>query len=284
MTANIFPLEAEVLRRESVERKQEWPRRSVHSVEPINNRPHFDYGSVKYREQGFTLANPCFINRYVNEELYILVRFRIRQIDEDFIACFHCERSPSSFGPDILRRVSPGPSLHYVQGRVGSVNMLSDAPVVDECTDSEQKAVLVDVVKAMEPPERVIPSLVWFDRADNVYRVFPHSIYFSSEHFLFMWGGKRLVEDWESGLICDRAAIHGNETAGQIVKGTPQILENISSNQAQLDRDDQILSQAIDSLSRVRVSLYDEAVGARIYEAEQRDLEIMEVFVGPFDF
>jgi hypothetical protein len=48
--------------------------RIVHTFERFNNR--------------ITLNNPEFGERHVKRQIYILVRLRIGDIDEEFVACF----------------------------------------------------------------------------------------------------------------------------------------------------------------------------------------------------
>jgi hypothetical protein len=47
-------------------------------------------------------------------------------------------------------------------------------------SNGEQQAVFVDVVKSAQNPELVIPSFVWFETVDNVNRILPQALYFSS--------------------------------------------------------------------------------------------------------
>jgi len=151
----------------------------VHPAESVDRLAHLGYGSTEYRAEGFTFTNPRFVNRYLNEELYILVRFRIREIAEDYIACFQREGASARLGTIHVGGVSAGHSFKRTEIGIGGVDVLGNAPVMNERPACDEEAMLVDVIKTMESPEYVIPCLVWFDRADKVYGILPHSLYYA---------------------------------------------------------------------------------------------------------
>jgi hypothetical protein len=269
---------------EPVELQDEWPRRLVHSGEELDSLADYDYGSVEYRTKGFSLANPLFVNRYLHKELYILVRFRIWEVAEDYIACFQRVCRPSGFSSVKVGSVNSCHSLQLTKGRLGHVDMLSDAPVVNESTTRNQKAVLVNIVKAMEPPEHEIPSLVWFDRADKIHSLFPYSFYFSTERFLLFWGGRDVIGDWKTGVDSRSVAVGPNQGASQIVESTPEILENVSRHKTEFVWNDEILRQTIERLLCIRVALYNDGVWMRVCEPAKGKLEVSEVMLGPLCF
>ena len=45
----------------------------------------------EHADCGFTFANPRLVQRYVEGKLYILVHCRIREINQEIIACFQVE-------------------------------------------------------------------------------------------------------------------------------------------------------------------------------------------------
>src|SRR5437016_1211623 len=125
----------------------------VHPAESLDRLTDLGYGSKEYLCQGFTLANPWFINRYFKEELYVFVPFRIREIADEYIACFKRERDLTARFVVHIGGVGAGHALQNVKRRIGNVDVLGDAPVVNECSTGEQQAMLIDVVETMQSPE-----------------------------------------------------------------------------------------------------------------------------------
>jgi hypothetical protein len=118
-----------------------------------------------------TLNDGRLVDRYLKRELHLLVYFSTRMINEEFVACFQREHAvgwpdedgegriiPTSHAPELLRQVSP--KIDALKVRAGR----------------KQQAVLVDTVKLVEFPKRVVSSVVWFDRVYGIYSVLPHAL------------------------------------------------------------------------------------------------------------
>jgi hypothetical protein len=253
----------------------------VHPGESAECAPDLDYGSVEYRAQGFTLANPRFVNRYFNEELYILVRFRIREVAEEYIACFKRVCNPAARFAVHIGSVGSGHAFHNVKRGISNVHVLSDAPIVNECSARNEQAMFVDVVETMESPKRVIHSLLWCDRADNLLSLFPYSLYFSSERFLFFWGERDVLEDWKVSVDSRFTPVCSNQSECQIIKSATKVLDDVPGHEAEQIRNDQILRQAIERLLCVRIALYNDGVWVGVGELAKGGLEVAEVMLGP---
>src|ERR1700694_2119513 len=65
-------------------------------------------------ENRITLNNPRFAERYIEQEIYLLVHFRIRGVDEEFVAYLEREHSVS------------GRSIKIYGGRIGESVLLHD--------------------------------------------------------------------------------------------------------------------------------------------------------------
>lgn len=242
------------------------------------------YGFVEHRTEGFKFADPRFVDRYLNEELYILVRFRVREIAEDYIACFKCESSLLHAQSGIGSSVGSGHSLQFTKVGIGGVDMLGDAPIVDESTAGNQEAMLVNIIEAMESPEGIVPSLVWLDFANQAHSIFPHSLYFSTEGFLVFWGERDIVGDWETGVRSRFIPVGSHQCAGEIIEGTPKVLENVSGDKAQMRGNNKIFLETIKRLLCLRIALYNDGVWVRIGEPAKLDLKVLEVLLGPLCF
>ena len=151
-------------------------------------------------EQRLTLSNPRLSKRYDEITLQLLLHFRTRD-GEEFVACLQREDGSlerhEQVGPVGIRKghipsVATGKRLLD-----GSPFTWRDAAEVIRVSDCDQQAVLVDVVKFVEQPQRVVPPFVWFDRVDCVYSILPHALYFSRT-FGFVFRGT--VRNWEDVL------------------------------------------------------------------------------------
>jgi hypothetical protein len=169
-----------------------------------------------------------------------------------------------------------------------SIPLISDGRRPTNCRDisdsSQKHIVLVDGIKAMEPPERIIPSLVWVDVADYVYDFLPHALYFSGESGFTLRGRNRAVEDWELNLWRRLEAIGPNERTSEVIECAPQIMDSVANDQEQLWWDRLSLSDMDDWLRRVRIDIYRHGVGFGVEVDTKARFEVIDMFVGPFDF
>ena len=128
-----------------------------------------------------TVDKPRFMHRYVEFELHILVRFFIGSPDKEFFACFEREKfvgraDEKAYGRD-RNAAGPGRVAPHV-GRYDGSNI--DA--IKSGTHRDNEAVLVDVVQTVEGPETTsLASRVWFERADRINSILPHSLYLSGK-------------------------------------------------------------------------------------------------------
>lgn len=238
-------------------------------------------------DQRLTLKNLRLAERYLKCELHLLVYFCVGEIGEEFVACLQREQAIS--GPHknvgdghVLEDVSPsafGP--HLLLEHALHIRCEVDTPIVG--TNRDNQAVFVDVVKFVETPERIIPTLVWFNRVDSFNRIWPHALYFSSS-VGFVLRGVVGVRNRETGLPIGRSAADENELISQVVKGAPDIMECVSSDNRQSHGDFTHADKIIDQLSCLRVALGSDYVWVGHKERPDFCLKITDVLFGPFDF
>jgi hypothetical protein len=224
---------------------------------------------------------------YLNVQLHILVHFRVGNISKEFVAFFQrafdltcIDREDTDFvqefrAPMWSERSSQRFSLEW-----------TNATRYMRSTDSNQHAVLIDVVKAMESPEKFIPTFVWFESVDRFYRVLPHTLYFSRRFGVVPCGvfGNGEV-DVPSGL--DTSAANDYKLVSQVVQGTPEILDNITHNQTNVARD--LLDgrgNIIDQLSRLRIALCGNYIWLGRCSEKRADfnMQVTDVLLGPLNF
>lgn len=113
--------------------------------------------------QRLTLDNLRLVERYLKFELHILLEFKVRGLDIDFIAHFQRFRGTTKISPAYQPHHGSDVNLRIADCHSGVV-IESHGTELVPCNRSEQKAVFVDVVKFVEMPERVVPASVWFER------------------------------------------------------------------------------------------------------------------------
>src|ERR1700759_2978806 len=115
---------------------------------------------------------------------------------------------------------------------------------------------LVDIVKAVEGPEiGPIPTNVWFERFDRINSVLPHALYFSSKSGFEIFGRTR---NQKSGLVTAPFRPTGSDQIqllSKVVECAPEVIEGISSDGWNTDRDGFDVLDIIDELSRIRIAL-----------------------------
>ncbi len=135
--------------------------------------------------------------------------------------------------------------LHFADHEGADIEALKCGP------DCHNQAVFVDIVQAMEGPEiGPIASRVWFDRFERIHRILPHSLYFSRKAGFEIFGARR---DEKTCLV-------------PVAFGAPDTHE------------------IVDEASRIRIALGSNFVWLGIEESLDRRLEIIDMFVGPFNF
>ena len=236
-----------------------------------------------------TLKNLRLGERYVNGELHVLIYFRVRGSSMEFVA---------SLQRDIPVGPRWGDEFDARQGRMSNPEYISqigpvtfrDAASLVRCSDSQQQTVLIDNVKLMQTPEKVIsiPTFVWFDCVDKFYRILPQALYFS-DRLRFVLRGTLENRETKNPVWCDTRTMNREQLMHEMLQGGSSILENVSSNDGDSVGNIPDLGHVIDQLSRIRIALGSDFIWA-FFEptcfAESLNLEpqIVEVLFGPFNF
>jgi len=228
---------------------------------------------IQSQDDGITFSHPGFMENYLREESCILLHFKASNLhsgDSELLACFHNRRDAgyseeSITVPSTLYRWQPA----YRR---------------DASESSDKHVVFVDNVKAMESPERVIPSLVWVDVPDRLYDVLPHALYLSSESGLTFRGCERTVKDWELSLWSRLGAIGPDERTREVVECGAKIVDCIAKDQASTWRQRISLEDMDRWLSRLTLHIYPQAIRLSGVETSKFGFEVLDVLVGPLDF
>jgi len=103
-------------------------------------------------EKRITLRNLRIADRFLNFELHIILHLRVKDSGEVWGLC--------------LEKVRP-----HLKPIPGELIILPNG---------KQGTMLVNNIKLMDAPERIVPTFVWAERINSFYRFWPHALYFSS--------------------------------------------------------------------------------------------------------
>ena len=254
------------------------------SVKSSNDIHDYFSHAVERWNNWLTLDNLRFVERYLNQEFHILLNFRKGE-SYKFIACI--QRDEELRGHEDLSGFWSGHT------RIAGHESLLHSPSLTwrsaiarvRRAGGKQQAVLVDTVKLVDSPERIIPSFVWFDRVDRVLSVLPHALYFSTEERRCVFRGS--LRNGEASVRSDGAApaFFGNEVASKVVKGAPEILENVSSPKTDIQGDIGNADDIIGALSRFRIILEPDVIWTSAGECSAQDaLQVYDLLFGPLYF
>ena len=128
-----------------------------------------------------------------------------------------------------------------------------------------------------------VATFVWFDRVDRFYRLLPHARYFS--HFA-AFVSRGTAEDREASLTprLDTVTPNQHQLVRQVVEGAPQVLENVSDDNREVERNLITSGQIINSLSRLRIVLDLNEIRFFAKKGPGLKIKIVDVLFGPLNF
>jgi hypothetical protein len=269
----------------TVQRLQEGLKRGKDTVDKIRKL-------MQRFNQRLTLNNPRLAERYNKGELQILIQFRRRMSDIDYVAVFQkpqCLPIKDPEGPihhvvhDLAKSLAADTLIHKLRLEPSS-HFIIEMDHASGRANSHNQSMLVDVIKLVEYPELVsLPAFVWFDRVDRVDRVLPRALYFSSTLGLVYRGilGDREVNAARSGGASGSGS---DEVASQMIKGTSEVLDGIPGDARDAIRDRSDSRYIIEEISRFRIMLFPDFVWVGVEEGSNITVDIVDVLFGPFEF
>jgi hypothetical protein len=239
--------------------------------------------------QRLTLDNLRLIERYVKSEIILLIHFHIHGASEQYVAYF--QRAHVVSGPEKgihfreISRLERGQkamlllrSQHRSHGGAAQI-------YASECTsNSNDNTVLVDVVQSVEHPNLVpLASFVRLDLAKRIDSVLPQALFFSAKKGFVLLG---CIENREIEFDLGSGGSEANkqQVTGQMIESTPQILDCVPSDGNNASGDGCNSRYLISQLSKLRVFLFNDAIGLGAEEGADLNMKIDDVFFGPFNF
>jgi hypothetical protein len=215
-----------------------------------------------------TLGNLRLVERYLKGDIEVLIHFRESKSDVgEYCAVFkHAELAGCHAG-----------DLNHD----GSVSCIKDqGSVLDVARDHKQESMLVDVVKLVKYPDRIVPSFV---RVDSPYRVYDNrvdALYFSKQRG-FEFGGA--LRDWKIGCLSGCSSIGFDKLPSQMVETASQSVKNFSGNQCEDRRRSVDNFDFVGRFSGIRVLIDDQSIWVGSPEHVDLGFEFMDVVFGPFN-
>jgi hypothetical protein len=212
----------------------------------------------KRREKGLPFKNLRLAERYVRGDAHLFVRFMVSLDLPDYCSCFQFRTEGEVIVPTRL-----------VEGC---------APSAGLCGDDQNKVMLVDSVKLMESPEKIIVSSVWTDTVDKVLGLWGDALCFSARFSFvdFHVLADRKVDSWV------RYSNTSSKLGSQMIQGRPEIVSDIPYKQSDIRINGRDITQ--DELRRVRFSieLGNTDISIR-HESDSLVAQVTDVIFGPFD-
>lgn len=240
---------------------------SLHLQERIQNRFRFNY--------------PRYIERHRKLEIDEGVILRVRD-SEEFVAWFQHADLGSGDKQVIHRRIKLNgmrfdPILYDLpfftwQGEVAQMRS----------ADPEDFTVLVESVKFVEEPQRVIPSLVWLPSRDVFYGILPHALY------AFLQKGLRVfnqgVANGETGMSCRTPSVGNDQLPSQMVETAPEVVQSIANVSDNLSGIGRAAPVVIDVLQRLYIFFGVDYIWVGIEECFECPIQLFDVIAGPICF
>lgn len=151
----------------------------------------------------------------------------------------------------------------------------------DRCRYHYDSVMFVDNVEPMEHPHRRIPSIATYHTKDEPLGFWADAIYFGYGSGFKSFGS---ILDRKSATECITLSIRSDQVTNEPIKSGSEIVNGVSDNTTQGNWDSFLDLRAIDILAGLRVYLTDQAVRVGIMEDLDRDLEVLNVAFGPFNF
>lgn len=147
-----------------------------------------------------TLSNLRIAERFMDGEIHFILKLRLIKTAEFWLARFDVKSAAQ------VKRPHPFGHKDVV------------------FADGEKGAVLVNVVKIMESPERVVPTLVRLEPIYRLHSLMAHSLYLSTRSRFVSF---EAFEDRECGVAIRDLPRSDHELPCQVVEGAAQIANYI---------------------------------------------------------
>jgi hypothetical protein len=152
------------------------------------------------------------------------------------------------------------------------------------CRTYDQVAVLVDNVKVVNQPQKIVPpvsSLVRFGFPNEFYGTRRESLYYS-RHLGFVFGSR--FTDRKLMLSSRLAAAGLNELPDQMIQGGSQVVYGVADDTGEIVGDFGSDFNPKDLLSRLYILFEDDSMSVGLAKGRELLFKLSDMVFGPFDF
>jgi len=213
---------------------------------------------MKGWEHRFTPSRPEFAQRFLSGRQNIILHFRTREDSAELWAAV--------FQQVFNRNTIPGVPI------CGANNI---------SLHREQQAVLTEVIQLMQPKKRFVSALVRLERIKEFYRLRPEELFVTLEGF-FVTGFA--LANWEVDPpklpFCGLRTMRFRHLIGQMVQGSAQVMNDISSSGERVERDEVGEERPWRLLSGLHLHLHARKIVAA---SDKNRLHLEEILFGPLN-
>ncbi len=214
---------------------------------------------VKAWKKGLTFENLRFPERYVSGDAHLFIRFVLPLDFTDYVSCFQFAAEGE---------IIPSPLL-----------IKCCTPRMALSCNREHETMLVNSIKLMESPKKVIVSSVWTDTVDEVFGLWGHSMCFSGRYGFI-----------SCATLKNREVDHGISDANatgkltsQMIQCGSQIVSGVTEQQPNIGRNRRNIAQDELRAIRFNVELGRTKVNVLLDKSSPYLAQLRDVVFGPFD-
>jgi hypothetical protein len=257
---------------------------SVENMKTLEQRSEAGYDGVNQIRKlmqawndRLTLSNLRLPERYIKGDIELLIHLRAKRAGY-----------PTNFGAVLNYWNSGVREKRDWRAQLNECRLRGRLPLHERKTgfanrigDNEQESVLVEIVKFVEFPEAIVPTLVRVERINEIYGSRAHSLYFGANTgFVF---GRSLVNG-EIGLLVRSAAVGLDKLPSEVVETAPKLVNGFSSENGEFQRRLANDTNLVNELMSLRVYIDNKSIVVGFEEGTGESFEVTDVLFGPFDF
>ncbi len=142
--------------------------------------------------------------------------------------------------------------------------------------NGQEQTMFVNVVEGVENAKTRVPSLVWAETTEGFNRLLTSAQYHSQTRHFPVVG---IEANWELSLRGN--AVAPNQTTGDVIQRTAEIVQDVTDNQGNLSGDNRDVLDVVRQVAGFRILLGRDSAWIGLAEFRQSGLELSDVLLGP---
>lgn len=248
---------------------------SFHDIDgALNELAHADQ---EFQDWLSAVQHPCAIKRYLEFKSHLVGKARLGAVEFNIV--FQRKDGLEVVGHQFDGGDAPSNSEHSLFGYEAYGGRNAQNSRAGRCTDRHNLDVLIHGVQFMEYPEKVIPSLVWLEPANEPFGLRGDAPDLANYSLIKpLLGGS----DWEpasgfwlTGPVC------ADKLADELIESASKIVNNIPDHSTPLDWESFVNAHAPDVLSSVRAWFIGDGVGVFFEKRLNCPVQLLDVVERP---